>query len=210
MTDMTGALVRRLRGLVLAGLVLAITGCGDSATLEPLPAGGTILAFGDSLTYGTGAREEESYPQVLAGLTGHPVVNAGVPGEVSAEGLRRLPALLEETRPSLVILCHGGNDILRKRSKSKAAANLGEMIRLAREAGAQVILLGVPGFGLILDTEPFYLEVAKAQSVPIEAEVIPDVLSDNNLKSDAVHPNAAGYARMAEAVREFLQDQGAL
>jgi len=197
--------------LVIAGaLALALAACSDDAGLEPLPPDGVILAFGDSITYGTGAGEGESYPEVLAGLTGRRVVGAGVPGEVSAEGLRRLPGVLAGERPALVILCHGGNDILRKRPLEQAAANLREMIRLIRASGAQVVMLGVPRFGLFLETARFYTEVAASEGVPIEDEALPEILSDNDLKSDTVHPNAAGYARLARAVDALLRARGAL
>ena len=202
---------RRWPHVVAAGaLLVVLAACSDAGRLQPLPPGGAILAFGNSLTYGIGAREGESYPEVLAGLTGRTVVRAGVPGEVSADGLRRLPGVLDRERPALVILCHGGNDILRKRPLEQAAANLREMIRLTRESGAQVVMLGVPRFGLFLNTAEFYTEVADSEGVPIEADALPDILSDNDLKSDAVHPNAAGYARLAQAIDGFLRAQGAL
>jgi lysophospholipase L1-like esterase len=194
-----------------AGLALVLSACGDDGpALEPLSPGATILAFGDSLTYGTGARDGESYPEVLAGLSGHPVVNAGVPGEVTAAGLRRLPGVLADVAPALVILCHGGNDMLQKRRHEEAAENLSRMVRLIRESGAQVVLLGVPRFGLILDTADFYHQVAEAEQVPMEADALATIISDNDLKADTVHPNARGYSRLAEAVQSLLQSHGAL
>ena len=106
--------------------------------MSPLSAGATVLAFGDSLTYGTGAKHETtSYPAVLAGLIGRKVVNVGLPGEVSADGLNRLPDLLDEHNPKLMILCHGGNDMLRKRDLNLAKNNLREMVLLAKAAGAE-------------------------------------------------------------------------
>jgi len=201
---------RRVAQFLAAAVLLAAAGCADEGALQPLAPGGVILAFGDSLTYGTGAREGESYPEALAGLTGHPVIRSGVPGEVTAQGLRRLPGVLEQELPALVILCHGGNDILRKQPLQQAAANLREMIRLIRASGAQVVMLGVPRFGLFLNTAELYTEVAESEGVPIEADALPDILSDNDLKSDTVHPNAAGYARLARAIDTFLRAQGAL
>lgn len=199
---------RRVGAAALA--VLALAGCGGGAELSPLPPGAVILAFGDSLTHGTGAAAGESYPEVLARLTARPVVNAGVPGETTDAGLRRLPGVLEEVRPALVVLCHGGNDILRKQPRDRTSANLREMIRLVRAAGAQVVLVGVPRFSLFLDTAEFYEALADETGVPIESDVLAEVLSDNALKSDQVHPNAAGYARMAAAVKSLLVDRGAL
>jgi lysophospholipase L1-like esterase len=129
---------------------------------------------------------------------------------VSSRGLQRLPGVLEQTRPALVVLCHGGNDILRKQPLDRTTANLREMIGLARASGAQVVLLGVPRFGLFLDSAKFYAEVAELEAVPLEADAISDILSDNALKSDAVHPNTRGYAVLAEAVYSLLRERGAL
>jgi lysophospholipase L1-like esterase len=84
----------------------------------------TILAFGDSLTYGHGAANNESYPARLSNLTGKRVINAGVNAETSDEGLRRLPQLLEDKSIKLMILCFGGNDIMLKKSMSSLKQNL--------------------------------------------------------------------------------------
>ena len=126
-------------------LLVGIAACSDRApSLAPLDAGAIILAFGDSLTYGTGAEREASYPAVLEQLTGLPVINAGVPGEVTAQGLARLPGLLERHRPALVILCHGGNDMLRRENAEAIYSNLEAMVDLVRAHGAEVLLVGVP------------------------------------------------------------------
>src|ERR1700675_2661914 len=120
-------------GALLAAFALLASGCGQQSKLAPLPADAVILAFGDSLTDGTGANEDESYPAQLARLTGRRVVREGIPGEVSEAGLARLPAALDEHRPRLLLLCHGGNDFLRRLPKEKAADNARAMIRLARD-----------------------------------------------------------------------------
>lgn len=139
------------------------------------------------------------------------MVNAGVPGETSAEGARRLPSVLEEVRPALVLLCHGGNDILRGMDLAAARRNLEAMVDMARAAGAQVVLIGVPRRSLLLrDTAEFYDAVAEGMEIPLEDEALGDILGDDQLKSDAVHPNAEGYRRLALAVAELLQQAGAL
>jgi len=185
--------------LLLVGLLL-IVGCDRTPALRPLPPSAVVLAFGDSLTYGTGAAPGEDYPHVLAARLGRKVVNAGVPGEVSATGLARLPGVLEQVRPQLVILCHGGNDFLQHLPKKQAADNLRAMIDLCRAAGAEVLLVAVPQLGLTASPPPFYAEIAREEQIPCEEDILHDLLTDRAMKSDAIHPNAAGYRRLAEAV----------
>jgi acyl-CoA thioesterase-1 len=194
---------------LLATLLLA-SGCGQQSKLQPLAPDAVVLAFGDSLTFGTGANEEESYPAQLARLSGRRVVREGVPGEVSASGLKRLPGMLDEHRPRLLLLCHGGNDFLRRLPKAEAAANVRAMIRLAQSRGIDVVLIGTPEFGLLLSPPDFYAEIAKELRVPYEGGVLSTILRDSNLKSDQVHPNAQGYRMMAERVYALLKKAGAV
>jgi acyl-CoA thioesterase I len=194
----------------LPGLALMLAGCGDKPRLPRLASDAVLLAFGDSLTYGTGAREEESYPAQLAALIGRPVVRAGVPGEVSASGLARLPATLDEHQPRLLLLCHGGNDFLQRRSKSAAAENVRAMIRLAQDRGVAVVLIGTPEPGITVTPPAFYAEIARAFGIPYEGDVLGKVLKDASLKADQVHPNARGYRVIAERVAEVLRKAGAV
>jgi len=192
-------------------LLLAIAGCAEDAVLERLGPDAVVLAFGNSLTHGTGAAPGESYPAVLARRIGREVVNAGEPGELSAEGRKRLPRVLDRVRPDLLILCHGGNDILRNRDPRRAADNLEAMVNMARERGIGVLLVGVPERTLVFhDTADFYHEVAEATGVPLEAGALADIVGDPALKSDAVHPNAAGYRKLAIAIEARLRESGAL
>lgn len=191
-------------------LIFIVNGCSESPGLDPLHTDAVILAFGDSLTEGTGADEGQSYPDVLQQLSGRRVINAGRNGELSAQGLRRLPALLDRHNPGLLILCHGGNDILRRRDMQAMASNLGKMIDAAQSRGIPVVLLGVPRPGLFLSAADVYQEVAERAQVVYLDDVIADVLQDDELKSDPVHPNARGYRIIAEKVFASLQDAGAL
>jgi lysophospholipase L1-like esterase len=198
-----------LRALLLVCAALGAA-CGDSAKLAPLAPDAVVLAFGDSLTYGTGASEADSYPAQLEGLIGRTVVRAGVPGEVSAQALARLPALLEAHRPQLLILCIGGNDFLRNLGKAQVEANVRRMIFLAQERGAGVLLIGTPEKGLLLSPPAFYADLAKQFRIPYEGKVIAEILRKSELKSDPIHPNARGYRLIAERVAELLRASGAL
>jgi len=195
----------------LPPLAGGLHGCGRRA--PPLPhvdAGAVILAFGDSLTFGTGARPEESYPAVLEKLVLRRVVRSGVPGETAEEGFVRLPGVLEDAEPQLVILCEGGNDLLRRAEDSAVKESLSKSIALIRERGTSVVLMAPPRPGVFTDTPPFYLELAKELRLPLEAEILKTVLLDKALKSDLVHPNAKGYTKIAEALAKLLKETGAV
>ena len=191
-------------------LCLLLAGCGDGPKLPPLAGDSVILAFGDSLTNGTGAGAEESYPAVLAELSGRQVINEGVPGEVSEDGIRRLPRVLQEYQPRLLILCHGGNDFLQQLDPARMEANVRGMIRLAQDQNIPVVLLGVPRPGLFLAAAEVYKNIADSTGVIFIEDLIPDILKDRALKSDTVHPNKEGYRMMAEGIYKVLQDAGAL
>ncbi len=196
--------------LSLGIMLLVLAACsGEEVTLQRLPDDAVILALGDSLTSGYGARPEQSYPSVLQQLSGKKVVNAGVSGEVSENGLRRLPGLLKRHQPDLLILCHGGNDILRKKSMSKMRSNLIDMIELAKNENIPVLLLGVPKPGLFLSSYEVYQSIAEETGVFFIDDLIPDILGDNDLKSDTVHPNSDGYTVMAETIYTYLKNSGA-
>lgn len=154
-----------LRVAWLLAALAALLAC--SAKPPALPRVGpddVILAFGDSLTFGTGAQPAESYPAALGQLIGREVVGAGVPGETTTQAMQRLPQVLDRYRPRLVLLCLGGNDLLRKVEPQVIEANLRALMRTMRDRGV----------------------------------------------ASPIHPNAAGYRRMAEAVAKLLREAGAI
>lgn len=181
---------------------------------QALPAGSTVLALGDSLTSGVGASADAAYPAVLQQLTGWQVVNGGVSGDTSAQALARLPGLLQEHQPALVIVSIGGNDFLRQLSAGTAKDTIREISRTARAAGAQVLLVGVPQVSLLaagtgrLGDHPMYAELAEELKLPLHAEGWADVLSKPELRADTVHANAQGYRQFAEGLAQALRQVG--
>ena len=187
-----------MRRWLIAAVTIAVllTGCGGGTPkVAKLAATDVVLAFGDSLTYGTGAKPEESYPAVLSQLVGRNVVRAGI---------------LDEYRPRLVIVCLGGNDMLRKGAPQNIEANLRAMLQEIRTRGLDAVLVGVPAPGLITSAPEFYEKLAKEFGIPYEGKVVTNVLYKPELKSDPIHPNADGYRRMAEAIAKLLRDAGAV
>jgi len=193
-----------MKPILLICLLMGALGC-SRPHIGRIDSSSVILAFGDSLTFGTGAEPNESYPSLLSERMGCRVINAGVSGELSAEGLLRLPELLDQYKPNLVILCHGGNDFLAHQDEALIQANLDGMIKLAKERGADVILIGVPKPSLILRSPDLYQDLAGRYSIPCDSKIIPKILSSPSLKSDYVHPNAAGYQRMADFIAELIR-----
>jgi lysophospholipase L1-like esterase len=195
---------------IVALLVLFLAACDRAPTLPKLNSHDVIVAFGDSLTHGTGASTDNAYPAVLASLTGRTVINAGVPGDTTRSGLERLPGVLDEYKPRLVLLCLGGNDMLRKHTEAATENNLRLLVQTIRSSGAEVVLIGVPAPKLFGGAPDFYTRIAKDMRLPLEDDVFNEVLKDNHLKSDAIHANAAGYRVVAERLAELLREAGAL
>lgn len=200
--------MQRLCGMMV--LVMLLVACSKTPQLSPLPPDGIVMAFGDSLTVGTGAGEQESYPAVLSRLIGRTVVNRGIPGEISDQGVQRLAGLLDRERPALLILCHGGNDLLGQFEHNFIAGNLRAMVKMAQDRNIRVILVAVPCPGITLKPPQLYHDVALEFNIPLERNIFPKVLSRSSLKSDAIHPNAAGYRMVAEALATLMKKSGAV
>ena len=198
--------------LLFLCLLILIGGgaCTKTPTLAPLGPDELILAFGDSITSGAGANPDESYPAQLEKLIGHKVINAGVSGEMVEQGVERLPKSIDEQRPSIAIICHGGNNFLQGQDDGHVKENIRSMIQIARARNVQVVLVGVPKPGLILRDAAIYGELAKEFSVPYRKNVLSRILSNPALKADQIHPNAEGYTVFAQAIAELLVNRGAI
>ncbi|WP_019613422.1 GDSL-type esterase/lipase family protein [Psychromonas ossibalaenae] len=195
----------------LSPLLLLLFSCSDSSNmLQPLNPERPILAFGDSLTFGYGAPENKSYPAQLSTLINMPVINAGINGELSKNGLARLEQLLELHDPQLLLLCHGANDMLQKSNLSLMADNLRAMITMAQERDIQVVLIAVPNTTLLLTPLKQYQQVGDEMNIIVENDLLSNVLSKPGFHSDLIHPNALGYRQIAEAIAQLLTDKGAI
>jgi acyl-CoA hydrolase len=199
-------LLLRWAGAAIAAPWIAACGRKKPGKAQAVPRGATVLALGDSITFGTGSPPGASYPAVLARLTGWNVVNAGVPGDTSAQALARLPDLLQEHKPQLVLVSVGGNDFLRRLGDADVKANIRRIAEQCVAAGAQVLLIAVPRPSLVgamagvLGDHALYAELAEEMKLPLHQDGWSVVLSDEKLRSDQIHANAAGYERFAQGV----------
>jgi acyl-CoA thioesterase I len=192
----------------------SIAACGESAKYAAIPKGATVLILGDSLSYGTGAKDGEDYPALLAKSTGWKIVNKGIPGDTSAGGLERLPDLLTEYQPQLLIVELGGNDFLHQVPKSQTEANLKAILSLAKAQKIKIVLVAIPEFNALraavgsLADHPMYDAIAKDMATPLITDVFSEVLSDRTLKADQIHPNATGYSKVNEKIYKALKKLG--
>jgi len=187
----------------------ALTACSEPS-FEKLEEGSVIVAFGDSLTQGVGVSVEKSYPAILQKLSGYKVVNLGVSGEITAQGLVRFAQILEQEKPGLIVLLEGGNDILKNIPREQTKENLAKMIALAQANHIAVLLVGVPEKSIFFSSAPLYESLADQWSIPLENNIVGHLMRRTSMKSDYVHFNEKGYQKLAEAIYLKLQESGAL
>lgn len=183
--------------------LFCIQGCADNEKII-ISKQDVIVAFGDSLTQGVGTLPENSYPSILEKELGVTVINSGISGQESIEGLARIESVLEKYQPAVLILCYGGNDLLRKRDITDLKDNLTKIIEITQLNGTEVLLVGVPKPGLFLSPFPLYEELASQYQLISELDVLSTLLSDNAMKSDAVHLNKIGYRKLALSLKEKI------
>ncbi|MFN2442121.1 MAG: arylesterase [Thermoanaerobaculia bacterium] len=168
--------------------------------------GTSVVAFGDSLTAGVGASAESSWPSRVAADLAIPIVNAGVSGDTSQGALARLDDDVLTSDPRIVIVGLGGNDFLQNVPLATTEANLREIVRRIEDAGAMVVLLGFRFPSLKARYDEMYERIAEEEKCLLVDDVLDGILSDPALRSDPIHPNARGYAVMAERIAESLED----
>ena len=151
-----------------------------------------------------------SYPEQLEKLIRRKVVNAGVAGEGSAEGARRLPGVLAEHEPDLVILGHGGNGLRPKPDRQQLQTDLRRMFEAANQRGIPVVMIAVPHPGVAGDDVDLYEELAKELKIPLVHATLGDLLTDRQNKNDPIDRNANDYRKLAEAVADKLDELNAI
>jgi acyl-CoA thioesterase-1 len=207
--------MRRLVGLLpgfLLVVVFELAACA-AAPVAP-PPGRVIVAFGDSLTAGFGVPADQTYPARLGERLkregyDYRVVNAGVSGDTTAGGLRRVDWALR-LKPEIVILELGVNDALRGQKLDGVRANLDQMITRFQAAGVRVLVAGMrlpPNYGdrYADDFHRLYAEVARAHQAPLMPFFLDGVGAVTRLnQADGIHPTAEGYAIVVDRLWPYL------
>lgn len=207
-------IIKKLSLVVLLSLFIAA--CGEEQRYTPLPKTATVAILGDSLSYGTGADKGQDYPSLLAANTGWNIINAGVPGDTSADGLERLQYLLDNHEIDLLIVELGGNDFLRRVPEAETMNNLKSILTEIKANNIQPLLVAIPEFSPFgaavgsLSDHKLYEQLAKETNTPLIKDIFSDVLGKNALKADPIHPNAEGYRIVEENLRKALTKMGFL
>ncbi|OQA33813.1 MAG: Acyl-CoA thioesterase I precursor [Betaproteobacteria bacterium ADurb.Bin341] len=196
-------------------VLVPMAGCGKTPQHSALPSGTSVLAFGNSVTYGTGAQSNENYPLKLAARTGWKIHNAGIPGDTADLAKSRIADAIEESKPALVIVEIGGNDFLRQRPEAEVKEDIRAILKSVRQSGAIPVLVAVPRLSMLAvlakpGDSPIYAELANEEGVLLVEQVFSDILSNNRLKTDPIHPNGAGYQKLADGIAETLVKSGLL
>jgi acyl-CoA thioesterase-1 len=202
----------RFMGILLTLLVaLAAPTARAASTHEPV-----ILVFGDSVSAAYGIRVEQGWVNLLALKVtqlgyGFKVVNASVSGETTAGGLARLPHVLDVQQPRILILELGGNDGLRSLPLETTRDNLDKMIRLARQQGISVLLVGMrmpPNYGERYTTgfQKMYAELAQQYALPLVPFLLEKVaLNPAMMQADGIHPTEPGEPLLLDTVWPKLE-----
>ncbi len=174
-----------------------------------------IVVLGDSLTAGLGLLPDEAYPSLLEKRLrlegyGYHVVNAGVSGDTTAGGLRRVDWVLR-SQPTIVIVALGANDGLRRLSVEAMRANLADIVRQLRATGASVLLAGMrvpPNYGDVYARAftAVFADVARATRVPLAPFLLDGVAGQARLNQpDGLHPTAEGQRIIADRLWPYLK-----
>ncbi len=197
--------------LILLILIAAVWGAIHffSSSSYPItnakPSGENIICFGDSLTYGTGASSDMDYPSQLSKMIGKALINAGVPGDTTSDGLQRLEEDVLSRSPKIVLITLGGNDLKNKVPKETAFSNLDKIVRSIQAKGALVIIGGVDIPLMGRGFREAYQKLAKETGAVLIPNVLEGIMGKSELMSDPIHPNDKGYTIMAEKFHKAIQ-----
>lgn len=178
-------------------LTIFDSGCTKSNIANLESRGKNIICFGDSITKGKGVEPDESYPAALAKMTNFPVINSGINGDISAEGLKRIDSDVLDNEPLLVVIEFGGNDYLNKIHLAETIKNVEAMIRIIQGKGAMVALVDISNVLFMEEYRQEFKRLSNKYRAIFIPRILEDIVSNESLKSDAIHPNAKGYKIVA-------------
>lgn len=198
--------------LIIVGLLTAVVAgkiwydsSDDYLIVNYPPQGSTIVAFGDSLTVGVGASSpSKGYVGILEERLGTPIIHKGISGDTTEAALLRLDADVLTEKPNVVLVLLGSNDYLKGVQQQVTFDNLRSIIERIQAGGALVVLIGARG-GLLNDKfSSDFKKLAKEKGTLLVPEIMEGIIGETSLMSDEIHPNDAGYLKMADKIAPVL------
>jgi len=193
-----------MRKLIFLVVLSMLYGCGEKPPINAGNGGANIVAFGDSLTAGYGAEEGQSYPAVLQNMTGWTVINLGVSGDTMRMGANRKEGIGRHN-PFMVLIEFGGNDAMQRRPLDETKAALEEIVDHVQRLGAIAVIVDTGGNLKMSPYTKMMKQMAKEKQTVFVPAIMKDILSQPQLKSDVIHPNAGGYKLIAERVHKGIK-----
>jgi acyl-CoA thioesterase-1 len=194
---------RRVAPVGLAVLALLAGGCRRSWPItNAYPSGANVIAFGDSLTEGYRVDPGQGWPEQLSAIVGRPILNRGVSGNTTGDALERLERDVLAQDPRVVLVCLGGNDMLRRMPADQQFDNLRAIVRRIQGKGALVVLIGTEGYKILskVDYGDRYRTLARETGSVYVPDLMKGVLAEPALMLDQIHPNARGYEKIARRI----------
>ncbi|HEY0220786.1 MAG TPA: GDSL-type esterase/lipase family protein [Candidatus Paceibacterota bacterium] len=192
-------------GVIILLLLFYFFAFGKSQDIKNYPSNGSdIVAFGDSLIEGVGSTSGNDFISVLSKKIGRPIINLGVSGNTTEDGLNRIGEL-DKYSPKVVILLLGGNDHLKKVPIDTTFNNLSKIIENIQSRGSIVLVLGIRGNLLGDKFKDRFEELEDEYDTAYVSDVLSGLFTNTRLMSDAVHPNDLGYIKIADRVYPVLE-----
>ena len=197
----------KLLFIVFVGLIafIGLTGCAKREIANLGSKGTNIICFGDSITFGYGVNPGEDYPTALGKMVAVSVINCGIDGDTTVEALQRLDEDALQRDPLLVIIEFAGNDFLRKIPKETTINNVKEMIGRIQARKAMVAIVDISAGMFMAEYRGALKKLAAEENVIFVPSVLSGIITNPGMKSDFMHPNAAGYKIVAERIYRMIK-----
>jgi lysophospholipase L1-like esterase len=184
--------------------VIGLWGCAKKEIRNLNSKGKNIICFGDSITFGYGAGQDEDYPTALAEKVSVPVINAGVDGDTTFAALKRLKPDVLDRDPLLVIIEFSGNDFLRKVPLEATVRNIKEMVRQVQRHGAMAVIADISAGPFMREYRGALGNLARQEQAIFVAGILSGIITNPSLKSDFFHPNKDGYQLIAGRIYQVI------
>jgi len=167
--------------------------------------GRTIICFGNSITEGVGAGAGQDYPSHIQQMTDVQVINAGVAGDTTGDGLKRIETDVLGHNPKIVIVEFGANDFLKKIPKEETFKNMELIVQQLHNNGV-IVVVAVVRTGILTDSYvQGFQDIAKKYRALLIPDILRGILTNPKLKYDQIHPNSEGYKIIAERIYQNIK-----